>query len=233
MDTVAYMATPQFKEVVKLFDAWQEIGGAYFRPTDNGVRAVDLSATSLKPRIGIGDAALSLIRRGTSAAALTATMATRITYLREVRARQTSASLENQFEARLIREAQSAGLVLSGFPSVLRFVHSQWRIDTPEGAPQEFCDLLAVDLSTRKLVVVELKCRPDASAANQALRYASYFKANAVDLVPFFEQVARMMGTLYGCLDLTQMRLEGVAADALVAWPLGSTVHVERVQGAA
>jgi hypothetical protein len=231
--TVEFMTTPQFGEIVRLFESYEEIGGAYFRPLDNGVRAVDLHPSSLKPRIGIGDGAMSLLRLGTTTNALAPTMQARVEYLRSVRARQTGPSQENQLEARLIRSAQSNALVLPGFPASMRFIHSQWRIDAPDSGPQEFSDLLTVDLSTRRLVVVELKREPDASAAGQALRYARYFEARAGEMLPFFERVARMMGSLYGCDELAQVRLSGVEPDAFVVWPLGLEMHVGRVQGAA
>lgn len=130
------MMTPAFADIVRLFEGYDEIGGAYFRPRETGVRAVDLHPTSLKPRIGIGDERGSLIRRGSTADELAPTMEGRIAYLQSVRARQRRPSLENQLEARLICAAQRNGLVLPEFPSALRFIHSQWRIDAPDSGPR-------------------------------------------------------------------------------------------------
>jgi len=230
--TVAYMATPQFAEIVRLFESYEEIGGAYFRPLDNGVRAVDLHPSSLKPRIAIGNSSMPLIPLGATVRELAPTMNARLEHLRSVRARQLAPSRENQLEARMIRAAQSKALVLTGFPTSMRFIHSQWRIDAPDSGTQEFSDLLAVDLSTGRLVVVELKREPDPSAADQALRYVSYFEKRADEVLRFFEQVARMMGALYGCGELAQIRLSGVEPDGFVVWPLGVEIHVERVHDA-
>lgn len=222
---VRYMTSPAFREIVELFDAYPEIGGTYFRPLDKGVRAVDLHAESLKPRIGIGDASVSLIRFGATAAELAPTMAGRIEYLAEVRARQKAASCEVQLEARLIREAQANGLRLPGFSDDLRFIHSQWRIDSPESGHQEFTDLLAVDVTTGQLVIIELKADPDTSAIPQAQRYAAYLAQRAGELVPFFTEVARMMGSLYNCPELERVTLHADGA-ALAAWPNGSGLVV-------
>jgi hypothetical protein len=227
------MMTPQFREILQLFDSYEEIDGSNFRPVASGVRAVDLHPLSLKPRIAIGNKSMSLIRLGATANELKPTMTARIEHLRSVRRQPRPPSLESQFEARLIRAAQLNGLVLDEFPASMRFVHSQWRIGAFDCGTQQFSDLLGVDLSTSRLVVIELKAGPDASAAEQALRYARYFEARGGELLPFFEQVARMMGSRYGCVELAQVRLSGVEPSALVAWPLERGMRVERVLGAA
>jgi hypothetical protein len=152
-----YMQSNAFREVKDLLDARPEIGGVYFRPLEQGVCMVDLHPESPKPRIGIGTD--PLLRRGTTAAQLGLSLPGRIAYLQGKRAEQQTPSRENQLEAQLIRDAQANNLRLPApFPSSLRFVHSQWRVDNPwPGASQRFTDLIAVDLTTAGLVIIELK----------------------------------------------------------------------------
>jgi len=215
--TLDYMASQRFREVKALFENLPEIGGVYLRPTDKGVTVVDLDPTSPKPRIGVG--ADPYLACGTTAAQLALTMPQRIAYLREVRARQAGPSCENQFEARLIRDAQANHLRLPGFPERLRFIHSQWRIDPAAGGTAQLTDLIAVDLPSRRLVIIELKATEDYSAVQQVQQYLGYFQRNGGELRPFFARVAQVMGALYDCPELAA--LEGVEDPmvTLVAWP--------------
>ena len=217
-ETVRYMCGESFRGVKDLFEAVPEFGGVYFRPLENGVRVVDLDETSPKPRIGVGYD--SLIPRGSRVEHLAPSIPTRIDYLKQVRARQTAPSLENQFEARMIRAALRNGLRLPGFGDDVRFIHSQWRIDRPNGVSgQAFTDLIAADLRTKTLVIIELKAFPDGVAAMQATQYARYFQRRGEQLFPLFTQIARMMGELYDCPELSEFAFDTSSVDAYTAWP--------------
>ena len=218
--TLAYMASQEFRGVKELFEGVPEFGGVYFRPTDKGVTVVDLHPESLKPRVGVGDNPYVVC--GTMAADLLPSISERVAYLERVRARQTCPSRENQFEAFLIRYAQSNHLCLPGFPDRLRFIHSQWRMDPDTFGRQRFTDLLAVDLCSRGLVVIELKADSDSSAFSQVSGYLDYFRLHADELEPFFTRVAQVMGTLYDCPELCALGNVAGELAALVAWPSGS-----------
>jgi hypothetical protein len=217
---VAYMRTPEFRHIVSLLDAHRDTGAVYFRPIDRGVCAVDLHPASAKPRIGLGKD--PVIRCGWTTEDLEPFLASRIAQLIDARERQTCGSAENRLEARLISAALRAGLTIPGFPPDLRFIHSQWRLDLVDEAGQaarRFTDLIAIDLNSRRLVIIELKAFRDRSAGGQAARYREAFETNAEQLLPFFESVAQMMGELYGCPELSRLQLAHEAIDALVAWP--------------
>jgi hypothetical protein len=211
------MLTPEFAGVRELFEAEPEIGGAYFRPLEPGVRVVDLHPDSPKPRIPVEPG--SLIKRGTSAERLAATMPERVEHLRKARKEQAKPSREHRFEARLIRHAQANALRLpKPFPSALRFLYSQWRFDRVDGRKrQDFADLVAVDIERERLVVVELRVAPSRSAAAQVSAYASHFREHAGTLLPLFSEIATMMGELYGCYDLLRLELDRERVDGLVA----------------
>ena len=217
LESVAYMLTPEFAEVRELFEAEPEIGGAYFRPLEPGVRVVDLHPDSPKPRIPVEPG--SLIKRGTTAEQLAPTMRERVQHLRKTRKEQAKPSREHRFEARLIRHAQASALRLpKPFPPALRLLYSQWRLDRPDGKKrQEFADLVAVDIERERLVVVELRVGPSQSAAAQVSAYADHFREHAGTLVPLFGRVATMMGELYGCYDVLRLRLDRERVDGLVA----------------
>ncbi|HEX6677886.1 MAG TPA: hypothetical protein VF486_23085 [Actinomycetes bacterium] len=215
-ESVAYMLTPEFAEVRELFEAEPEIGGAYFRPLEPGVRVVDLHPGSPKPRIPVEPG--SLIKRGTTAAQVAPTIPERVEYLRRTREEQAKPSREHRFEARLIRHALATALRLPRpFPAELRFLYSQWRIDQQGGKKrQDFADLVAVDIERERLVVVELKVGPSQSAAAQVSAQADHFRKHADALLPLFGEVATMMGELYGCYDVLRLELDRERVDALV-----------------
>jgi len=216
-ESVAYMLTPEFAEVRELFEAVPEIGGVYFRPLETGVRVVDLHPDSPKPRIPIEPG--SLIRRGTTAEQLAPTIGERVEHLRKVRTEQAKPSREHRFEARLIRHAQAGGLRLpKPFPTALRFLYSQWRVDRAGGRKrQDFADLVAVDIERERLVAIKLKVGQSQSAAAQVNGYANHFREQARTLMPLFGEIAAMMGELYGCYDTLLLNLDHERVDGLLA----------------
>lgn len=224
--TLEYMASQEFSRIKALLEQVPEFGGVYFRPTDGGVTLVDLHSDSPKPRIGIGED--PLLRVGTTAGQIEPTIPRRIDYLQRVRARQKRPSRENQFEAYLIRNAQASHLIMPGFPDRLRFIHSQWRNDASVGGSQRFPDLIAVDLQTESLVLIELKADADESALPQVRSYLAYFQEHAAELNPFFLRLAQVMGRLYGCPELTTLRQVQTVSIGLVAWPNGQGAIVVR-----
>lgn len=215
-----YMDSVEFIGVKELFESIPEIGGVYFRPTSKGPMPVDLSETSLKPRVGIGDE----IRIGTKADSLSMTMPDRLNALRIKRSRQKSASRESQFEAYLIREAQANRLILPDFPSQIRFIHSQWRLDNKKPL---VTDIIGVDLVSRALVIIELKKSNELSALSQAEEYADYFRRHGAEISPFFSRIAHVMGKLYNCPELINFRVAPQAVHVLTAWPSeNGSIHV-------
>ncbi|MHB1456362.1 MAG: hypothetical protein ACYC0V_05540 [Armatimonadota bacterium] len=212
-----YMLTPAFEGVKNLFESIPEIGGAYFRPTDKGITVVDLHPASPKPRIGVGSN--PYIVRNTSAASLAPSMKERVEYLQGIRDKQRGPSLENQFEAFMIREAQNNHLLMPGCHDKLRFIHSQWRMDPDTDGSQRLTDLLAVDIVKRQLVILELKAKRDHSAFQQVQGYLEYFDDHWDDLMPFFTRVAEVMGVLYDCPELVGLDRLNQGVIPLVAWP--------------
>ncbi len=221
------MLTPEFRQVKHLFESIPEIGGVYFRPTDGRITVVDLHPHSPKPRIGVGRD--PYIRCGATSSEVSDSLDERIAYLRDVRARQLQPSRENQFEARLIREAQCNHLCIPGCPNRLRFVFSQWRMGLTPDVGQRFTDLVAVDIERRCLAIIELKAEPDNSAFPQVQSYVEYFKNHWNELGPLFVKIAQVMGELYGCRDLASLSCLTGNIVPIVGWPtsIGTPVFTE------
>lgn len=215
--SLEYMLTPEFGQIRNLFESIPEIGGVYFRPNDKGITVLDLHPDSPKPRIGIGID--PYIRSGNTAEQLRPTMNERVAYLKKIREKQKQPSREFQFEAYLIREAQDNHLLMPGFPDDLRFIYSQWRMNANSDERQMFTDLLAIDIVKQRLVILELKAQPDNSALQQVQGYVRYFIQNWDDLMPFFTQVAQVMGKLYDCPKLEGLDRLDQGVIPLVAWP--------------
>jgi len=209
------MAAPAFRDIVALFDADPRIGGTYFRLVEAGFQPVDLDQLSDKPLIGVG----GLFPPTASVEQLSNELDSRVEVL--LAKRSTAArSEEKQIEAKITRWALSAGLGFPGrFPETLRFIASQWRIDIAGRA--KVVDVVAVDRETSKLVVIELKTKPDKKAKVQASEYAAHIRANAEAYTPFFSSMAAAMAELYGCTDMPAT-VDAGAAVAMAAWPADS-----------
>lgn len=212
--SVHAMKAGNFREIVRLFDARPEIGGTYFRVVEKGFQPVDLDAGSPKPLIGVGPAFASTATAGQLERELEGRTAELL------RKRATVApSPEKQIEARFVRAALRNGLRLDPLPSSLRLVASQWRIDL--GGTGRPLDLVAVDVTTRSLVVVELKAVADPAAVIQANEYAAAMRAWAPEVFDFFAALGRAMATVYGGADMPEV-LEPGAVRAVAAWPAGN-----------
>jgi len=221
-----YMADPIFREVKALFERYQQIVGVHFRPTDRGVTVVDLQRDSPRPGIGVGEDANLL--PGTKASDIAPTMWGRIAHLERVRRHTRKPYQEKRLEAYLIRDAQANQLGIPGFPERLRFLSSQWRI---HGAGEDqFPDLLAVDLVSHHLVLIELKVEPDPSAFDQVESYLRFFQQHGDQLNPLFSRLAQVMGELYDCPELADLKTVKTAAAGLVAWPAGGQVSVQNLE---
>lgn len=212
-ESVAYLGHRAFREVVALFDAHPTIGGTYFRPTNRGLQPVDLDARSKRPLLGIGDP----ISAHTPPSAVRTTMERRVAQLLRKRAK-VPASPEKQLEARIIRYALGHGLRMPGMPERLRFILSQWRFAGLELGERPLPDLLAVDLNTCALVVIELKTSGDVVEPTQAPAYVAYLKRKP-EQADFFQEVAAAMAALYRCPELRRFQLARGRVFALEAWP--------------
>jgi hypothetical protein len=221
-----YMADPIFREVKALFERYQQIGGVHFRPTDRGVTVVDLYRDSPRPGIGVGEDANLL--PGTKASDIAPTMWGRIAHLERVRRHTRKPYQEERLEAYLIRDAQANQLCIPGFPERLRFINSQWAIHGAGG--DQFPDLLAVDLVSHHLVLIELKVEPDPSAFDQVGSYLRFFQEHGDQLNPFFSRLGQVMGELYDCPELADLKAVKTAAAGLVAWPAGGQVSVQNLE---
>ena len=221
-----YMAHPMFREVKALFERYEQIGGVHFRPTDRGVTVVDLQRDSPRPGIGVGEDPNLL--PGTRASDIAPTMWGRVSHLERVRRHTRKLYQEKRLEAYLIRDAQANQLCIPGFPERLRFINSQWQIHGAGG--DEFPDLLAVDLVSHHLVLIELKVEPDPSALDQVESYVRFFQEHDDQLNPFFSRLAQVMGELYDCPELADLKAVRTAAAGLVAWPAGGQVSVQNLQ---
>ena len=215
---VTAMASPGFREIVELFDADDRIGGTYFRIVEKGFQPVDLDPLSDKPLIGVG----GIFAPDTSPEQVGKELDDRVAVLAKKRLTP-SRSAERQIEARAIRSALSSGLRLSGFPANLRFITGQWRIDF--GKTGRLLDVVAVDLETGALVVIELKAKSDTTAKATVSAYAAYVREHADAFGPYFSAMATAMAELYGCRDMPSS-VDAARVTGLAAWPAGDSFKI-------
>jgi hypothetical protein len=194
-----------------------EFGKVYFRPTDTGITLVDLHPDSPKPRIGIGPTNNQKLQIGAKWEQLKSTIPWRIHYLEDVRARQKSTADENILEARIIRHSQLNKLSMpANFPENLRLIHSQWHLVTGQ-----VTDLIAVNINTNELTLIELKTQASFApeAKSQLESYMALFRNRSKELIPFFKEVAQVMGTLYDCKELANLKKAFLGQIGVIAWP--------------
>lgn len=117
-----------------------------------------------------------------------------------------------------MRAALSSGLRLGPLPSTLRLIASQWRIDL--GGTGRPLDLIAVDVATRSLVVIELKPEPDRSAVQQVGEYVAAMRDWVPEAFEFFAALGGAMAKVYGCSDMPDGFDPGTVS-GLAAWPSG------------
>jgi hypothetical protein len=219
---VAEMTSPAFAEIVAMFDAKDQIGGAYFRIVDKGFQPVDLDALSNKPLVDIGPP----FPPGAPSERLAAELDDRVAALLAKRTTSTR-SVDRQMEAKVIRSALCSGLRLIGFPAELRFLASQWRVDI-DGRSKTL-DVVAADIATGGLVVIELKSKFDPKAPQQVAAYVAHLREHADAYGPFFGALGTAMAQLYGCPDMPAS-LDGTLVTGLVAWPSEAGLRFATVQ---
>ena len=101
----------------------------------------------------------------------------------------------------------------------MRFIASQWRIDI--AGRGKVVDVVAVDRDTSRLVVIELKTKPDKKAKVQASEYAKHIREHADAYSPFFSAMAAAMAELYDCTDMPAA-VDAGAVVAMAVWPADS-----------
>lgn len=210
---VQAMAGEEFAGIVRLFADRPEIGGTYFRVVEQGFQPVDLHPASPKPLIGVGP----VFSAHASPSQIEKQLDGRVAEL--LRKRETLAgSPEKQIEARFVRSALGSGLRLDPLLGSLRLIASQWRIDL--GGTGRPLDLIAADVETRALVVIELKPAPDRTAVHQVAEYVAAMRTWAPDAFGFFAALGGAMALVYGCADMPRTLESGVVR-GLAAWPTG------------
>jgi len=167
----------------------------YLRPTAQG-----LTVMSLDPRttamVGVGAAgggSLEVMPPTREAVGIAA---------RAFRAKldsMTRPSVEERYVIARIRAALANGLALD---DDLVFLHQEWRFPSSDKL-----DLLAVDVRTGQLVVIEAKKSEAAAlrerggkgrtAAEQAAEYVALLHAHAAECMPFFQRLASAMSRIY------------------------------------
>jgi hypothetical protein len=205
------MLTPEFAAIVRAFERVPAIGGTYFRLVEKGFQPVDLNPDAAKPLIGVG----KCFSPTATLAQIEAELPGRVAKLLGKR-RAASASPEKRMEAALIRRALASNLRLDAFGANLRFLAGQWRMTV--GVRGEILDLLAVDVESAGLVVIEIKAKHDPSAVTQGSRYAEILRQHDPTTLPFFEQLGTAMAQLYSCSDLPRVFKRGLVT-AIAAWP--------------
>ena len=195
----------------------------YLRVTEKGLVVISLDHERCSAMIGVsgrdtGDEVLTSLPPSPShiSRAVAGYLAKRDSLRRD--------SPEEQFALSLVRGALEGGLHLA--PTRLAFVHQEWRMPTEAGGGK--LDLLAVDLRSRQLVVVELKKSREAAAERdskgrnareQAESYATILHYYRTASYPFFQSLAQANAKLWGGpAEMTTLTLDPEKKPRAVVW---------------
>ena len=208
--TIAWMATPAFRRIVEVHEEALGPARIYFRPTDSGVVMIglhDRAPRYVAFRTSRRDQGFKLGR--------TATAQT----VDDVRRRWTAFEKwlptvkgpkdEERGLIPLLRRALRNQLWLDELGDGWVFLHQEWRFVDETGGGNK-SDFLAVHLPTGQIGIVEFKSSPSKldEARHQVRQYGRYWSRDADELAPFFTDLLRAMGGLYG---------NGRAAEAVVS----------------
>lgn len=163
----------------------------YFRPTSAGltVLALDPSASAM---VGVG-----LLKQLLPSRAL---LEGHLAEYRRKRSRMTRASAEEQLSLRYVAAALGNGLSLPIAPELI-FVCQEWAFPLQPNGSRKL-DLLALDVRSSRLVVVELKSTVGSrgrggSPDEQAREYARFLYEGRQFFTPFFERLCAAMAAAY------------------------------------
>lgn len=173
----------------------------YLRPTDAGLTVISLDAEQCPSMIGVGgrNTAEHVLATLPPSDALVRQAAAGYFLKRDGLRRR---SEEERFVLRCIRHALTNALRLPG--AGWAFLHQEWRFPSSDGGGK--ADLLAIDVPSHRLVVIECKSSerattvPDSSgrvAAEQAAHYADLVHRHRGELYPFFNQLAAALAAVY------------------------------------
>lgn len=199
--TVEWMATTDFRATVSVYGAATEGRGAiYFRPTEAGLSMIGLHAAATRYvgfRTQANDSTCSL---RTNSPVPTAVDARERWLAFEGWLTTLKGSWEEERGViRWLRHALEHQLWLPEMGPSWAFLSQEWRFVDDSGAAKK-TDILAVHLPTSRLGIVELK---DTSAQLSQARtqvglYGQLWERHARELAPFFTDLLRAQGLVYG-----------------------------------
>ena len=197
----------------------------YLRPTDSGFTVLSLDAERCASMVGVGARESHQHRLVNLSADPELVRAAVVGYGTKI-ASLGRASDEERYALALVRGALSSSLRLPRLDTY--FIHQEWRL--PDGNK---IDLLGVEPSSGRLVVIELKAseagarksdpRKGGDAWAQSQSYADTLYRYRDRLYPFFERLGRALARHHGSPpEMPSLRLDPAHLPlACVSWPGG------------
>lgn len=186
----------------------------YLRPTDKGLTVMSLDTAPLR-MVGVGPSG-----GGCTVTTLPPSEAQVVTAVTEYRTKVAAIAHryeEEQYVVSRIRAALQNELQLG---HGLRFLHQEWRFTTGGKL-----DLLALDESSGRLVVVEVKSTEnkalEAATVAQATAYVELLAASWPEYVVYFRRLATALGRIYAPSSPAPALSDDAPSRCEVWWPAG------------
>lgn len=198
--TIEWMRTRGFQELVHRHEAALDGRAAiYFRPTDRGLVRIALHPAA-SAYIGFRAAANDNSHIFRPASAIPSIERIRSdfqsfeTWMKEV----SRSSDEERGVIRWLRSALEGRLYLPELGDDWVFLHQEWRFTDAEGTGVK-SDILAVQLVTGQLGIVELKAESSAlvRAREQVEEYGAIWRRDREELAPLFTSMLQALGAAY------------------------------------
>ena len=227
--TVQWIASNEFVAVKNAYDRVVGPGCVYFRPTASGVVVIAL-ADDARGYVGFRTSHQDrgyLLSPG-SAPPEVADLHARYRAFRSWLPTVSRESAEESAVIPWLRQALQGKLVLPGMGGEWLFLNQEWRFLRDDGGGRK-SDVLAVHAPSGRLGIIEAKdsASKRAVAAAQVAEYGRYWLRDVGELAPFFTEVLRAMGRLYGNVWAATASVSRESAELFFAFPEALGMKVE------
>jgi hypothetical protein len=226
-----FLASPKFTEIKAVYDAACGPGAAYFRVVDGVLNAIALhpNAPGYVGYRTSQDDKRYVLRPGMAVPTVEA-VAEMVAGFEAWLPTMGRSSTEEQTLIPWLRRALASQLWLPELGPDWVFLNQEWRFIGDDGVGRK-SDVLAVHLPSGTLGIVEAKSRPQqlSEAREQVQHYQRYWLRDQEELAPFFTDLLRAMGRLYGNAEAARAEVARAPSVAFFLAPGAAGVSVQRL----
>jgi hypothetical protein len=211
------------RKTLRLYNLFLADFGVYLRIVEKGLTVISLDYAKCHCMIGVGGRGTEDVYLQGLPPTIAQVRSGHKGYLDKCRSLNRN-SPEERFSLECVHHALSNGCKLAR--SGLYFIHQEWRL--PTGNNGDKLDILAVDVHSHELVVIELKrseaeiqsrSKHERGAEGEAAYYAGVLHSYRSEYYPFFQRLARAMAKIYdGPKEMNEIELKPDHMPRIEVW---------------